>query len=159
MSDSSFSRNSAQTQRLLCTSHSRTIEQSGLCSKFWPLPSVKPMAKQARPRSPRLRASGVNSKDYTRREACCIFIPGCMLYYSVHDVLIALKRRSQVCDLSQVEHPNVVRYIEYGLIDGYRPYMILEAISGSDVQRILDKKKVKASLPGTLPCFRVILTS
>ena len=43
--------------------------------------------------------------------------------------------------LSAVDHPNVVGYLELGLLNGARPFMILEAISGSDVQRILDKKK------------------
>ena len=43
--------------------------------------------------------------------------------------------------LSRIDHPNVVRYVSFGLLDGWRPYMILEAISGSDVQRILDKKR------------------
>ena len=43
--------------------------------------------------------------------------------------------------LSCIDHPNVVRYVSFGLLDGWRPYMILEAISGSDVQRILDKKR------------------
>jgi hypothetical protein len=32
--------------------------------------------------------------------------------------------------LHAVDHSNVLKYIEYGYIDGWRPYMILEAIQG-----------------------------
>jgi serine/threonine protein kinase len=32
--------------------------------------------------------------------------------------------------LHAVDHPNVLKYIEYGYIDGWRPYMVLEAIQG-----------------------------
>ena len=43
--------------------------------------------------------------------------------------------------MSAVDHPNVLKYMQYGLVGGWRPYMLLEALSGSEVQRVLDKKK------------------
>ncbi len=69
------------------------------------------------------------------------------------DQLVAFQREARAT--SQIDHPNIVKVLDFGVSDGKIPYMVLEYIDGLSLKQILDEER-SLDLEEAVPIFEQI---
>ncbi len=67
--------------------------------------------------------------------------------------LVAFQREAKAT--SQINHPNIVKVLDFGVSDGKLPYMVLEFVDGLSLQEILEQKH-SLSVEESIPIFSQI---